>query len=141
MYEGSSIQTPDNNRAARDTKRINAYDQHPRGAARALRPRDYKPAAANTAENTGAPITDITLSAATVAGNATVGTTVGTFAAVGGKSPWGCVINDPSGKFGVAAGVLKTAVTPITAGTYPVTCTMTDAAGQPFSKSFVITVT
>jgi hypothetical protein len=137
-----TIMTVDHNYAARDTKRMNAYDQHQPAKARMLRPRDTKPWKAQTAENTGAPITNITLSGSTVAGSAASGTTIGTFAAVGGKAPWTIAVSDYSGKLAVFAGVLKTNVAPpIPAGSYPITCTMTDAAGQVFSKGFSITVT
>ena len=87
----------------------------------------------------GAAVTDITLSAATLAHGAAQGTAIGTLASV----PSGAVLTltaGPAGKYQIVGNALQAGPTLSTAGTDSIT--VRAARGpQTFSKSFNITVT
>jgi VCBS repeat-containing protein len=94
--------------------------------------------------------TDIALSATTVAENAAVGTTVGTFTTtdvdVGDTFTYTLVSGDGSadnGSFTIAGAALKTAASfdVETKGSYSIRVRSTDATGASFDKQFTVTVT
>lgn len=83
----------------------------------------------------------ITLSSSTVADNASIGTTIGTLAVIGGTGSYTfTLVSNPGSLFSITGNALKVAAA-LTAGSDPISIKADNGAGSVITQPFLITVT